>query len=54
MTRPSKRELEQAIEALDTDPDESDVFGEPWVSWSDPEEERPEHGPVIDFTDIDT
>lgn len=38
---------------LDT-ADESHGLGELWISWSDPEDERPEHGPVIDFTEVET
>ena len=54
MTRKSRREIEHALDDLAPDADESDGLGDVWVSWRDDETDRPEHGPVIDFTDIET
>lgn len=53
MTRKSRREIENAIDDLDT-ADESDGLGELWVSWRDDEDEQPDNGPVIDFTEVET
>lgn len=54
MTRKSRREIEQAIDDLDTDADESDGLGDLWLSWRDDEDEQPDHGPIIDFTEVET
>ena len=54
MTRKSRREIEHALDDLAPDGDESDALGDVWDSWRDPEDERPERGPVIDFTEVET
>lgn len=54
MTRPSKRELENALDGLDGG-DTVDTLGDPVVSYEQPDGYEPdEDAIVVDFTEVDT
>ena len=54
MTR-GRRELSNAVDDIVQDAESGDdPLGEVWVSWLDPEDERPENGLIIDFNAVDT
>ena len=54
MTRPSRREIEAALEDLGDDEDRPEL-GPVTVTWEMDEDEKiPEDALIIDFTDIDT
>ena len=53
MTRPSERELRNAVASLDDDTDDDTTLSDVCCSWKD-DCEHDEHDIVIDFTAIDT
>ena len=58
MTRRGRRALSNAVDEIVQDAEDEiagdDPLGEVWVSWLDPEDERPENGLIIDFNATDT
>ena len=55
MTRPSKRELENALDGLDGGDSVDPLDGDVVVSWEQPDDYEPDDDAVvIDFTEVDT